>query len=114
MPCDKVFSVNTSILGDRIRTKCENNCLEGNCYSGYGEYEFGIKGVYKGEFLRGKPTDNGIFIPRYGWIYENSSFTKAPKSGAIIAIDIIATASLFFLLLAIMFIFYKKTKNMNI
>ena len=114
IPCNKVFSVDASILGNRIRTKCENNCIEGNCYSGYGEYEFGARGVYKGDFLNGRPTNNGIFTPKYGWIHKSGSFVKAPKNGVIVAIDIIATGALFFLLLAIMFIFYKKTKNMKI
>ena len=114
IPCDNVFSVNVGVLGNRIRTKCENNCIQGNCYSGYGEYEFGVKGVYKGFFLNGKPIDSGSFIPRYGWIYKNGTFLKAPKSRLIEIIDIISTISLFALLLAVMIIFYTKTKKMDI
>ena len=102
IPCEKLLSVNVQILGRPIKTNCPNNCISGDCISGYGEFEYSNKGIYKGLFNNGKPYELNNFFPYNGWKYENYKFTKIDKSFNIITWDIILTITLFALIGIIM------------
>tara|TARA_B100000925_G_C21681716_1_gene334346 strand:- start:19 stop:345 length:327 start_codon:yes stop_codon:yes gene_type:complete len=45
-------------------------CLNGNCEDGYGEYQYATGAVYRGEWLNGKRNGEGITTSSNGEIYE--------------------------------------------